>query len=53
MFELSTIKFGNKIYSIDPRLKEFRYIRYGDKMEFIPFSSRKGKRMINRLRRVV
>lgn len=53
MIELSTIKFGDKIYTIDPRLREFRFIRYGKKMEFIPFSSPKGQKMLKRLRKVL
>lgn len=50
---LATAKFGRKEYTIDPRLKEFRFIRYGKPMEFIPFSSEKGKKMIKKLGKVV
>lgn len=50
---LATIKFGRKEYTIDPRLREFRFIQYGKKMEFIPFNSIKGKKMIKKLRSVV
>jgi len=53
MIELSTIKFGDKIYTIDPRLREFRFIKYGKKMEFIQFNSPKGQKMLRRLKRVM
>lgn len=53
MRTLATIKFGRKEYTIDPRLREFRFIQYGKKMEFIPFNSIKGKKMIKKLRSVV
>lgn len=50
---LPTIRLGKKDYTIDTRLKEFRHIKYGDKMEFIPFNSAKGKRMLKKLKNVV
>jgi hypothetical protein len=53
MIELATIKMGSKIYTIDPKLREFRHIKYGEPMEFIPFNSRKGQKMIKKLRKVV
>ena len=53
MKQLSSMRFGKKEYTIDPRLREFRFIQYGKKMEFIPFSSEKGKKMIKKLKKVV
>ena len=50
---LPIIKFTGKDYTIDPRLKEFRFIQYGKKMEFIPFSSVKGQKMLRKLKKVV
>jgi hypothetical protein len=53
MAKLQTMRFGKKEYTIDPRLREFRFIQYGKKMEFIPFNSEKGKKMIKKLRKVI
>jgi hypothetical protein len=47
--KLPTAKFGRKEYTIDPRLKEFRFIRYGKPMEFIPFNSVKGRKMLKKM----
>jgi len=35
-----------KEYTVDFRLKEFRNAVYGKSLEFIPFESRKGKRLL-------
>jgi len=51
--KLMTMRFGKKEYTIDPRLREFRFIQYGKRMEFIPFSSEKGKKMIKKLKKVI
>lgn len=51
--KLQTMRFGKKEYTIDPRLREFRFIQYGKKMEFIPFGSEKGKKMIKKLKKVM
>jgi hypothetical protein len=53
MKKLPTIRFRRKEYTIDPRLREFRYVKYGKKMEFIPFSSPKGKKIIRKLKKVI
>jgi hypothetical protein len=50
---LPTMRFGMKEYTVDPRLREFRFVEYGKKMEFIPFGSDKGRKMIKKLRKVV
>lgn len=50
---LPTVKFGRKDYTIDQRLKEFRHIKYGEKMEFIPFDSTKGQKILRKLKKVV
>ncbi|NMC36234.1 hypothetical protein GYA49_04265 [Candidatus Beckwithbacteria bacterium] len=36
-----------KGYTVDFRLKEFRHIVYGKPMEFIPFGSDKGEKLMN------
>jgi len=51
--KLPTIRIGKKEYTVDPRLKEFRYVKYGKRMEFIPFNSEKGKKMILKLKKVI
>mgnify|MGYP007068935540 CR=1 FL=1 len=33
-------------YTVDFRLKEFRKAVYGKSLEFIPFASRKGKKLL-------
>jgi len=37
-----------KEYIVDFRLKEFRKAVYGKSLEFIPFESRKGKRLLEK-----
>jgi hypothetical protein len=44
---LKQIKYKNKIYTLDYRLKEFRFIEYGKMPEFIPFSSELGIELLN------
>jgi hypothetical protein len=50
---LPTVKLGKKDYTIDTRLKEFRHIKYGEEMEFVPFNSAKGQKILRKLKRVV
>ena len=35
-----------KGYTVDLRLKEFRKAEYGKALEFLPFDSEKGKKMV-------
>jgi len=44
---LKRIKYKNKIYTIDYRLKEFRFIKYGKIPEFIPFNSELGIKLLS------
>jgi len=44
---LKKIKYKNKIYTIDCRLREFRFIEYGKMPEFIPFSSELGIKLLS------
>jgi len=44
---LKQIKYKNKIYTIDYRLKEFRFIEYGKMPEFIPFNSELGIKLLS------
>lgn len=43
---LPTLKRGNKVWTIDKRLKEFRFMVYGRIPEFVPFDSEKGLRLM-------
>ena len=43
---LKQIKYKNNIYTVDYRLKEFRFIEYGKMPEFIPFDSELGIRLL-------
>lgn len=38
-------------YTIDFRLREFRKVIYGKNIEFIPFESRKGKKLLRKIER--
>jgi len=44
---LKQIRYKNKIYTVDYRLKEFRFIEYGKIPEFIPFSSELGIKLLS------
>jgi len=44
---LKQIKYKNKVYTVDYRLKEFRFIEYGEMPEFIPFNSEFGTKLLN------
>jgi len=39
-----------KGYTIDLRLREFRKAIYGEKLEFIPFNSPKGEKLLEALK---
>ena len=38
-------------YTVDFRLREFRKVVYGKSIEFIPFESRKGKKLLQKIER--
>lgn len=38
-------------YTVDARLKEFRKAEYGKTMEFLPFDSMEGRKLLERMRR--
>ena len=38
-------------YTIDFRLSEFRKVIYGKSIEFIPFESRKGKKLLRKIKK--
>jgi len=44
---LKQIKYKNKIYTVDYRLKELRFIEYGKMPEFIPFDSKLGIELLS------
>ena len=50
---LPIVRFASKDYTIDPRLKEFRFIKFGEKMEFIPFDSIKGQKILKKIKKVI
>ena len=37
-------------YTVDIRLREFRRVAWGKRLEFIPFDSPKGRRLLRRLK---
>lgn len=39
-----------KGYTVDERLKEFRKAEYGKTLEFIPFDSPKGQKLLEEMR---
>lgn len=46
IYQLPTFKG----YTVDMRLKEFRKANFGEKIEFVPFDSPKGKELLDRLK---
>jgi hypothetical protein len=44
---LKQIKYKNRIYTVDYRLKEFRFMEYGEMPEFIPFNSKLGIKLLS------
>lgn len=44
---LTQIKYKNKVYTVDYRLKEFRFIEYREMPEFIPFNSELGIKLLS------
>ena len=40
-------------YTVDFRLKEFRKVVYGKSIEFIPFETKKGKKLLRKMERSV
>lgn len=47
---LKKVKYKNKVYTVDYRLKEFRFVEYGKMLEFIPFDSELGKKLLDTIR---
>jgi hypothetical protein len=48
MITLPTIRYRGKEYTVDERLQEFRHIKFGEPLEFIPFASKKGSALMLR-----
>jgi len=44
---IEKVKYKNKVYTVDYRLKEFRFVEYGKMLEFIPFDSELGIKLLN------
>ena len=44
---LKHIKYKKKIYTVDYRLREFRFIEYGKMPEFILFDSKLGIKLLS------
>jgi len=44
---LKQIKYKKKIYTVDYRLREFRFIEFGKMIEFIPFYSEIGTKLLS------
>jgi len=47
---LKSVKYKDKIYTVDYRLKEFRFIEYGKMPEFIPFDSELGIKLLDTIK---
>jgi hypothetical protein len=50
-WRLETVDFQGKKYVIDERLREFRFMQYGELPEFVPFDSPKGREIMKHQRR--
>ncbi len=44
--KLRTFEYQGKTWTVDPRLQEFRFIKYGEMPEFVPFQSEMGNELI-------
>lgn len=44
--KLPSFEYGGKLWTVDPRLKEFRFIVHGEMPEFVPFDSDKGMKLL-------
>ena len=47
---LKKIRYKNKTYTVDYRLREFRVIEFGKLPEFIPFDSELGIKLLSIIR---
>lgn len=47
---IKKIRYKIKTYTVDYRLREFRFIEYGEKLEFISFNSKLGIKLLNIIR---
>jgi hypothetical protein len=44
--KLPTFVHEGKVWTVDIRLREFRFVEYGELPEFIPFESEEGEKML-------
>lgn len=44
--KLATFTHNGKLWTVDPRLQEFRHIVYGEMLEFVPFDSEQGEELM-------
>lgn len=46
---LDSFMLGGKEWTVDPRLREFRHIVYGELPELVPFDSEEGEELMQAL----
>jgi hypothetical protein len=46
---LEAFVFEGKVWTVDPRLREFRFLEYGKLPEFVPFDSERGAELLRAL----
>jgi hypothetical protein len=44
--KLKTFEQEGKAWTIDPRLREFRHLVFGEMPEFVPFDSERGEELM-------
>ena len=47
--KLASFTHNGKLWTVDPRLREFRHIVYGELPEFVPFDSEEGDELLRSL----
>jgi hypothetical protein len=44
--KLPSFEYDRKLWAVDFRLREFRFMVFGEMPEFVPFDSKKGKKLL-------
>lgn len=44
--KLGTFEYKGKVWTVDPRLQEFRFIQYGEVPEYLSFDSEEGRTLM-------
>jgi len=48
--KLKTFERDGKTWTVDPRLREFRHLVFGEMPEFVPFESEEGRELMEAMR---